>query len=353
MEARNYAEIPGHLNRYKFGTFELGYSPLSIWLNGLPAEQITVSVADDVVKRPSDLSGFYEDYCAWVIGENVERRAAGIREITNGDRFAVKRVLTRHSSRDSAPELHVELQRDKYYRYQSVLRNLDKYYDEEGGRRTTIRSEYLLSPQLNPYEPCVLVSDMGVGATVYLRPENLLVFAKRSRQVAVYAGQFCTAVAGGMRPQDVGDNPEGAVLRCLQRQAKTELGIDVSSEDVKFPLFGFSPHEAWYGPEGVISLNMTFADLCESAKEADDSFEIDSLIPIPATPVETALPMLFQRTQNLRMVWHPGYLANVLASIEHYNRETYQEYVAAICGSPQLRETIPSALMFPPLPLAV
>lgn len=277
----------------------------------VPLTNIEIQIDETPAEIPSHLFHFYDQY----VKKINERKNLGDSQVPfDGDILAVRDIQVTRTPNIELPRWLIILKKNSYYNYMSLLKNLDAPAADEKGRRRTIRKQFLLIEDYNPRHPPPFINHFGVSSAVHLRKEDRLVFAKRGA-TELLPESFGAAVGEGLHPtKDIRScqDPSSSVVNCALRGVKEELGLEISPDSVTFLSLGFDRHHCQYGIAALLSVDLFFKELLDSAIEATDGkFETAKIFSIPARPIMRALKELIDITRRTNLIWPPFPLATL------------------------------------------
>jgi hypothetical protein len=173
-------------------------------------------------------------------------------------------------------KLLIKFSKARYFHFAALNKSLDTPLLNMSEKTSTLR-EFLNE---DPYDlhTSMLPNPMGVVTSVVLEPENKIVLTIHSNRNFEGSGMIAAAIAGSLSINEGDLNFAGLPdpFKTIIREANEEIGLNISTSDIKF--FGFGRDLLTLKPEliGKINLDLKEKEFVQMQKhEAKDEWEIE------------------------------------------------------------------------------
>jgi hypothetical protein len=173
-----------------------------------------------------------------------------------------------------ANKLLLKFSKTRYFHFAALNKGLDRPFSDMSG--TTLR-DFLNE---DPYDlhSSMLPNPLGVVTSLILEPEDKIVLTIHSNRNFEGSGMIAAPIAGSLSIKEGDINFAGLPdpFNTIVREANEELGIRISTSDIKF--FGFGRDLLTFKPEliGGIYLDLKEKEFLQIQKgQAKDEWEIE------------------------------------------------------------------------------
>jgi 8-oxo-dGTP pyrophosphatase MutT (NUDIX family) len=175
-----------------------------------------------------------------------------------------------------ANKLLLKFSKTSYFHFAALNKGLDQPLSDVSG--VTLR--YFLKEDPYDLRSSILPNPLGIVASLILEPENKLVLTIHSNRNFEGTGMMAAPIGGSLSINEGDVNPSGLPdpFSTAAREANEELGISISTSDIKF--FGLGRELLTLKPEliGEIHLDLKEKELLQVQKgRAKDGWEIESV----------------------------------------------------------------------------
>jgi hypothetical protein len=211
-----------------------------------------------------------------------------------------------------ADKLLLKFSKTSYFHFAALNKGLDRPLLNMPGT-TTLRN--FLNEDPYDLHSSVLPNPLGVVTSLVLGPENKIVLTIHSNLNFEGSGMVAAPIAGSLSIKEGDVNFAGLPdpFRTIIREAKEELGVSISTSDIKF--FGFGRDLSTLKPEliGEINLNLKEKEFLQMQKDrAKDEWEIER-------------EFIADRKEILKLLsmknWSPPAWASTYLSVMGVNRD--------------------------------
>jgi hypothetical protein len=173
-------------------------------------------------------------------------------------------------------KLLIKFSKARYFHFAALNKGLDSPLLSMSEKSSTLR-EFLNE---DPYDlhTSMLPNPLGVVTSIVLEPENKIVLTIHSNRNFEGSGMIAAAIAGSLSINEGDLNFAGLPdpFKTIIREANEEIGLKISTSDIKF--FGFGRDLLTLKPEiiGKINLDLKEKEFVQMQKhEAKDEWEIE------------------------------------------------------------------------------
>lgn len=290
---------------YTFGPLRMEFETFLQNVDGWGPKDVKIKYTSAGPKLPKDVA----EYKSKVIEERVEEaeKKGGMFFDGASVRMTDYGQNTVNSTEDDMG-LYLELGDTTFFTHVATGQSLDKkVLKDEYGKPTTIREKYIKDPHsFDDY----LGNNVGVSTTVLSRPDNALVYVRRSDKLGQYPGRYGVGAAGFMsRDQDMVDGKPNP-FRTAQRETNEELGLDTEFGDFKLTGLGRPWDDLHCELWGFTEVDATVEKIRSVPKK--HKYEFLKMYDVPFEP-KKVMPIL----KNPSTGWVNAHVASTIDTLLH------------------------------------
>jgi hypothetical protein len=189
-------------------------------------------------------------------------------------------------------KLLLKFSKTSYFHFAALNKGLDLPLSNLSSTTTTLRE--LLNEDPYDLHSSILPNPLGVVTSLILEPENKIVLTIHSSRNFEGSGMITAPVGGSLsiKEGDIDFSGLPDPFQTIAREANEELGVNISTTDVKF--FGLGRDLTTLKPEliGQIFLNLKEKELLQIQKnDAKDEWEIERQIIADSEEIPKLLSM--------------------------------------------------------------
>lgn len=246
---------------YTFGPLKMDFHTYLNDPDGWRIDDLKVEYNAKKNRMPDDLANYKEGL---IEEKRLEAEKAG-KMFFDGDKVRLQNYGQYPiENSDKTIGLYLEFGPTKFFDHVATGQSLDKkVLKDKNGDPTSIREKYITDPySLDD----VLANPTGVNATIVSKPDNAVLYVKRSDKIMQYPGRYGAASAGFMETGDLKDGSPNPFVT-IQREAEEEMGVKSDHSD--FTITGVGrPWDDMHGEIwGTMELDMTVEKIKSAPKK--------------------------------------------------------------------------------------